>query len=114
MKKELEVGFMSIFSRRVQQLMQRDAITQKKLSELSHISEPSLCRYLSDKTKPRMDIVINIARVFGVPSSYLSGESDELSNANAYEETYNIVARNKTKLSVEEKAKIIKILFEET
>lgn len=104
---------MTNFIERVQKLMERDNISQKQLSVLSHISEPSLSRYLSGKTEPRMDIVVNIARVFGVPSSYLLGETDSLESEDVFEETYRIVARNKSKLDDRQKAAIIKMLFGE-
>ena len=104
---------MTKFIERVQQLMKRDNISQKKLSELSHISEPSISRYLSGKTEPRMDIVVNIAKVFGVPPSYLLGETDSVKKEDEFEETYRIVARNKSKLDDGQKAAIIKILFGE-
>ncbi len=104
---------MNKFIERVQELMARDNISQKQLSELSHISEPSISRYLSGKTEPRMDIVVNIAKVFGVPSSYLLGETDSVKNEDVFEETYRIVARNKSKLDDSQKAAIIKILFGE-
>lgn len=104
---------MTNFIERVQKLMERDNISQKQLSLLSHISEPSISRYLSGKTEPRMDIVVNIAKVFGVPSSYLLGETDSLESKDVFEETYRIVARNKSKLDDSQKAAIIKMLFGE-
>lgn len=102
---------MSLFIERVQQLMKRDNISQKQLSALSHISEPSISRYLSGKTEPRMDIVVNIAKVFDVPSSYLIGETDTLETQDVFEETYRVVARNKSKLDDGQKTAIIKMLF---
>lgn len=102
---------MVTFIERVHQLMERDNISQKTLSELSHISEPSISRYLSGKTEPRLDIVTNIAKVFGVSASYLLGEVDSMKSKDVFDETYNVVARNKSKLDDEQKAKIIKILF---
>lgn len=104
---------MKTFIDRVQQLMARDKISQKQLSVLSHISEPSISRYLSGKIEPRMDIVVNIAKVFGVTPSYLLGETDFVKQNDSFEETYSIVARNKTKLSAEQKNEIAKMLFKE-
>lgn len=104
---------MKNFIERVQKLMERDDMSQKQLSKLSHISEPSISRYLSGKIEPRMDIVVNIAKVFGVSSSYLLGEMDSLEIEDAFEETYRIVARNKSKLDDSQKAAITKMLFGE-
>jgi transcriptional regulator with XRE-family HTH domain len=102
---------MSVFTERVFKLMERDNISQKQLSELSHISEASISRYLSGKSQPRMDIASNIAKIFGVSTSYILGETDQESQKDAYNETLCIVARNKTKLTDEQKANIIKLLF---
>jgi transcriptional regulator with XRE-family HTH domain len=102
---------MTAFTERVFKLMKKGNISQKQLSELSHISESSISRYLSGKSQPRMDIAANIAKVFGVSTSYILGESDNETEKDAYNETLCVVARNKTKLTDEQKAKIIKILF---
>lgn len=102
---------MNEFKERVKTLMERDNISQKELANLSGISEASVSRYLSGDLKPRMDILTNIAKVFGVSTSYLVGEEDNMVESDAYEETLCIVTRNKSKLDDEQKAKIIKILF---
>lgn len=104
---------MGSFVERVQELMKRDKVSQKELSELSHISEASISRYLSGKTEPRMDIVANIAKVFNVPSSYLIGETDLTESDDFFDEIYCVVARNKSKLDDNQKTAIIKMLFGE-
>lgn len=102
---------MKDFKERVKELMERDNISQRELASLSGISESSISRYLSGDLKPRMDILTNIAKVFGVSSSYLVGEEDETNNSNVYEETLCVVTRNKSKLNDQQKMEIIKILF---
>ena len=105
------VVFMKGFKERVRSLMERDNISQKELANLSGISEASISRYLSGDLKPRMDILINIAKVFKVSTSYLVGEDDNIVEQDAYEETICIVTRNKSKLNDAQKAELIKILF---
>jgi len=103
---------MKLFVKRVQELMRKDKISQKELSTLSGISESSISRYLSGSIEPRMDIVINIAKVFNVPVNYFLDENScKAQNIDAYKETISIVTRNKTKLNDKEKAEIIKALF---
>ncbi len=102
---------MSVFTSRVKKLMERDNISQKELAALSGISESSISRYLSGTLKPRMDILANIAKVFNVSVSYLVGEENKSSTADAYEETLCVVTRNKAKLSDNQKAELIKVLF---
>lgn len=102
---------MSEFQKRVKELMERDSISQKELSNLSGISESSVSRYLSGDMKPRMDILANIAKAFGVTTSYLLGEDNTTKVADAYQETLCVVTRNKAKLDDKQKAELIKILF---
>lgn len=99
------------FVKRVKELMIRDGISQKELAKLSGISESSVSRYLSGDLKPRMDILTNIAKVFNVSTSYLVGEEDNIVETNAFEETMCVVTRNKTKLSDQQKAELIRVLF---
>lgn len=102
---------MECFKKRVKELMLRDGISQKELASLSGISESSISRYLSGDLKPRMDILTNIAKVFNVSTSYLVGENDQLNKTDAFEETICVVTRNKSKMSDQQKAEIVKILF---
>ncbi|MDC7301425.1 helix-turn-helix domain-containing protein, partial [Agathobacter ruminis] len=41
-------------------------INQKQLSQLSGINESSISRYLHSGQKPRMDVVVNIAKALQV------------------------------------------------
>lgn len=99
------------FKDRVKELMERDGVSQKELAIRSGISESSISRYLAGSLKPRMDILANIAKVFNVSTSYLVGEEEHTVESDAYEETLCVVTRNKSKLSDQQKADLIKILF---
>jgi len=103
---------MSEFTKRVKELMERDQISQKELAKLSGISESSISRYLSGSKEPRMDILVNIAKVFNVTTSYLVGEENYAPQfLDAYKETLAVVMRNKKKLDDQQKAELIKVLF---
>ena len=102
---------MSKFAETVKELLKEGSLTQKELSKISGVSEPSLCRYLKDEIEPRMDIVDNISKALGVSSDFLLGGESRKLEVDPYIETRNIVTRNKAKLTVEEKAEILKILF---
>lgn len=104
---------MSKFAEVVKSLLEEKNITQKELSFMSGVSEPSLCRYLSKGIQPRMDVVNNVAKALGVTSDYLLGGECKVSINEPYVETRNIVTRNRSQLTVEQKAELIKLLFEE-
>lgn len=98
------------FQENVKKLMEESGMNQKQLSGKSGISEASLCRYLSGSLQPRIDIVENIAKAFGVPASSLIGDEMNISQ-NSFVEIYSVVTRNRNKLTDEQKAKIVKALF---
>ncbi|MDY5983075.1 MAG: helix-turn-helix transcriptional regulator [Anaeroplasma sp.] len=102
---------MSKFAETVKELLKEKKLNQKELSRMSGVSEPSLCRYLSKGIEPRMDIVNNVSMALGVSSDYLLGGESREREIDPYVETRNIVTRNKAKLTVDQKAEILKILF---
>ena len=100
------------FEEKVKELMNGSGMSQKELSKKSGVSEASLSRYLSGSLKPRIDVISNIARVFGLTASDIIESDDNLKNDfNVYDETISVVTRNRKKLTNEEKAEIIKALF---
>ena len=104
---------MSIFCVRVKELMKEKKLSQKGLSFLSGISEPSICRYLRGDTEPRIDVVHNIAAALGVSDAYLLGSSDEYEEKDAKTEIKIMIARNRNILTKQDKSDIISILYGE-
>ena len=91
--------------------MRQNKLSQKQLSIMSGVSEASLCRYLNG-AKPRMDVVNSIATALGVSADYLLGKENTLENKDVFVETRNIVTRNKGKLTENQKAELIHLLFD--
>ncbi len=91
---------------KVRELMAEKGINQKELSQLSGITEASVCRYLKGDRTPRIDIVSNFARVLGVNVDYLLDDGAEES---AYDSVLTVI--NGSKLSREEKIRLEKILL---
>ncbi len=104
---------MSLFQERIKELMVRENINQKELSKKSGVSEASLSRYLKGTTQPRMDVLINIANAFKVDVNTLTEPTQaQLTGNAAFEQAYSLVTRNKTKLTDEQKRKIIMALID--
>lgn len=97
-----------MWKERVKQLMEDKQINQKELSRLSGITEASVSRYLKGDRTPRIDIITNFARVFGVDVDYLIG--DEFPNMKAFDTISNAIARSGNDLTDEEKEKLIALL----
>ena len=102
---------MSIFSEKVQKIMNEHNLSQKQLSEMTHISEASLSRYISGRLEPRIDVVLSIAKALGVEPTELLSDFKQNNKKDVYQETLSIVARNKSQLTDEQKTQLVKVLF---
>ena len=97
------------WDKKVMQLMKERNITQKQLSQLSGINESSISRYLHSNQRPRMDVVVNIAKALQVETDYLL-EEDE-GRESAYVAISTAIARKGGELSPDEKNKLIALLL---
>lgn len=90
-------------------LMRDRGMTQKQLSQLSGISESSISRYLHSDKKPRIDILVNIAKALNVETDYLL-EDDEKSES-AFKTISTAIARKGNELTPEEKNQLIALIL---
>ena len=90
-------------------LMEERSVSQKQLSQLSGITESSISRYLHSEKRPRMDIVVNIAKALHVETSYLLDEEEK--SESAYNYIATAVARKGNELTVEEKNRLIGLIL---
>ena len=97
------------WNEKVLDLMKRNNVSQKQLSERSGIAESSLSRYLHSEQRPRMDIVINIAKALNIKTSYLLDEEETSETAFNYIAT--AVARKGNELTAEEQTKLIGLIL---
>ena len=95
---------------KVENLMLDRGINQKQLSQLSGITESSVSRYLRSERRPRLDIVVNFAKAFGVSTEYLLDEGED-SGTSAYETISTAIARKGGELTAEEKNELIALLL---
>ena len=94
---------------KVTKLMQERGITQKQLSQLSGITESSISRYLHRDQRPRMDIVVNIAKALHVETEFLLDEDEKCESA--YNSIATAIARKGNELTPEEKNQLISLLL---
>ena len=111
----VEGGIDMSWQEKVENLMLDRGINQKQLSQLSGITESSVSRYLRSERRPRLDIVVNFAKAFGVATEYLldEGEDSETSayETSAYETISTAIARKGGELTAEEKNELIALLL---
>lgn len=102
---------MSKFTNRMKSILLEKKLSQKELSKMSGIAEASLCRYLKGDSKPRLDIIANIAKALNVSEAYLIGESNEVQEENYKLKIRDIVARNRNIMTDQDKIDIINMLY---
>lgn len=90
--------------------MQKHGFNQKTLAENVGIDPTLLSRILTGERKPSAELVANLATALRVTSDYLLDiENDEEFNLG---KEIRILARNKEKLTVEDKREIIELLID--
>ena len=98
------------WQKKVKELMKNQGINQKKLSQLSGITEASISRYLKGERTARLDIIINFAKALNVTTEYLLND-DEETNLKPYQEIATAIARNGNALTAEEKNQLIALIL---
>lgn len=94
---------------KVQSLMAKRNLTQKDLARLSGLTESSVSRYLHCNQRPRLDIVVNIAKALNVETNYLLDDEDK--SISAYNAVSTAVARYGGELSADEKNRLISLIL---
>ena len=94
---------------KVTTLMRQRNITQKQLSQLSGITESSISRYLHSEQRPRMDIVVNIAKALHVETDYLLNDDEK--SESAYNSIATAISRKGNELTPKEKNELISLLL---
>ncbi len=97
------------FCERVIQLMKQEGLTQKELAEKINVTEASVSRYLKGERVPRIDVLVKLSNVFNVSIEYLQG----LKEVDDYEEIKNIVARNSSKMTADQRYELAKLLMKD-
>lgn len=94
---------------KVTNLMSERGINQKQLSQLSGITESSISRYLHSSQRPRMDVVVNIAKALHVETEYLLDDDEK--SVSAYNSIATAIARKGKDLTAEEKNELIALIL---
>lgn len=98
-------------SNRIAELLTSAGITQKKLSELTGITESSISHYMKGDRIPRGVNLLKIAREFNVTTDYVLGV-ENVFNEEDFNSTKTLIARSATKMTDEQKMELMRILME--
>lgn len=98
------------FGNKIEKLIKKNNYLQKDLAGIVGIDPASLSRIISGEKKPSAELIANLATALHVTSDYLLDvhNNDEF---NPSKEIY-ILARNRDKLTKEDKREIIELLVD--
>lgn len=94
------------FNERLTNLLSEKKMSQRELASKININEAAMSKYVNGSRKPRMDILVNIARELNVSVEYLTG-SEETNN---YEDIKNLICRNVSSMTDSQKIELIEII----
>lgn len=93
---------------RIKTLLKEEKMTQKQLAELSGVTESALSHYIKGDRIPLGVVSANIAYALRTTVNYILGKEDILDFSNVK----RILEQNKNKMTNEEKAELIELLYE--
>lgn len=68
---------MEILSKRIKQLRREQDMTQRELAFLLHVQRTTVAGYETKDRHPQLEIIVDIANIFGVTTDYLLGRTDK-------------------------------------
>ena len=97
------------FNERLQQAISRSGMTQKELAEKVGITEAAVSHYLKGDRMPRSAVAVKLADVLNMSVDELMRGNTETS----FDEVYKIVARSAKQLDNDQKAALVRVLFDD-
>ncbi|MCH5159051.1 MAG: helix-turn-helix transcriptional regulator [Clostridiales bacterium] len=67
---------MKVFSVRLRELRENSGLSQKRLAEILHTTNSSVCDWERGRAEPALKVVVEISDYFGVSCDYLLGKTD--------------------------------------
>ena len=98
------------FGNKIEKLMQKNGLLQKDLAGTVGVDPASLSRIIAGEKKPSAELVANLATALHVTSDYLL----DIENDGEFDlgKEIRVLARNKDKLTPEDKREIIELLVD--
>ncbi len=96
------------WNEKVLELMTKRGVSQKQLAEKTGIAESSVSRYLNGAVEPKVNILVDFAKILGVSPQYLLEDSEsDKDTEDAFTSISTAIARKGKELTLEEKYKLI-------
>lgn len=99
-------------SAKISKLLKERNMTQKELAQMIGVTEASMSRYIKGDRIPKSEIIANMATALKTTVDYLLGT--EIVEDNEFPKIKRLIARNSSKMSIEEKRELVNALFDDS
>lgn len=99
---------------RIKELLDEKGITQRKLAELTGMTESAISHYIKGDRIPRGMNLIKIAQALSTTADDLLSGDRELDKERDLVYAKSLIARNASQMTLEEKMGFVKLLMEAT
>lgn len=111
-KKDEGINMSRSITYRIKELLNEKNISQKRLSELTGITESAISHYIKGDRVPRGMNLIKISEVLGISADSLIKDDREMDKDRDLVYAKSLIARNASKMTTEEKMEFIKLLMD--
>lgn len=98
---------------RIKEMLKKKDISQKKLAEMTGITESAISHYIKGDRVPRGANLIKIAKALGTTADDLLSGDREMDKESDLVFAKSLIARNASQMTKEEKIEFISLLMDE-
>lgn len=102
---------MSLFSKNLRFLREKNKLSQNKLAELANVNQTTIARWESEEISPSLDNIFDVADALNVSVANLTGTDLEKEETNSFDELELLFDKNKNILTEDDK-QYIKFIIE--
>ena len=102
---------MSLFSKNLKFLREKNKLSQNKLAELANLNQTTIARWENEEISPSLDNIIDVANALNVSIANLTGIDLEKKENNSFDELELLFDKNKDVLTDDDK-EYIKFIIE--
>lgn len=98
---------------KIAEFSMKRGLSQRELATMIGVTETTISRYIKGTREPKLEIISNLATVFGTTVDDLIGEQKIDDSKGSYPKIKKLIARNSKNLTMTEKRELIDVLLSE-
>lgn len=102
---------MSLFSKNLKFLREKNKLSQNKLAELANVNQTTIARWENEEISPSLDNILDVADALNISVANLTGVDLEKKENNSFDELELLFDKNKDILTEDDK-QYIKFIIE--